>query len=209
MVMMPPDMPQQTNAYYRAKLLEHGATARGVDWNSEEAQRLRFDQLLRICDGTLPFSINDFGCGYGALVTTLFERAWSFDYRGFDMVEPMIQAARALHGQHPNCVFVTEQDALEPADYTVSSGVFHLKLAAPAAAWQNHVLQALGVIRGLSRRAFAFNLLTTYSDADRMRDHLFYADPCFFFDYCKRTFSRQVALLHDYGAYEFTVLVRL
>jgi len=28
------------------------------------------------------------------------------------------------------------------------------------------------------------------------------------FDYCKRTYSRDVALLHDYGLYEFTILVR-
>jgi hypothetical protein len=29
-----------------------------------------------------------------------------------------------------------------------------------------------------------------------------------FFDHCKRNFSRQVALLHDYGLWEFTILVR-
>jgi hypothetical protein len=28
------------------------------------------------------------------------------------------------------------------------------------------------------------------------------------FDICKRKFSRNVALLHDYGLYEFTILVR-
>ena len=41
-----------------------------------------------------------------------------------------------------------------------------------------------------------------------MKDHLFYADPCFFFDHCKKHFSKNVALLHDYGMYEFTILVR-
>jgi hypothetical protein len=60
----------------------------------------------------------------------------------------------------------------------------------------------------LGKRGFAFNMLTSYSDADRMRSDLHYGDPCRFFDYCKRTYSKQVALLHDYGLYEFTVLVR-
>ena len=43
---------------------------------------------------------------------------------------------------------------------------------------------------------------------DRMRDDLYYADPGFVFDHCKRRYSRHVALLHDYGLWEFTVLVR-
>jgi hypothetical protein len=42
-----------------------------------------------------------------------------------------------------------------------------------------------------------------------MRDHLYYADPGEFFEICKRVYSRNVALLHDYGLYEFTILVRL
>ncbi|HAW53355.1 MAG TPA: SAM-dependent methyltransferase, partial [Flavobacteriales bacterium] len=46
------------------------------------------------------------------------------------------------------------------------------------------------------------------SDPDRKRPDLYYGDPCFFFDYCKRNFSRNVALLHDYNLYDFTILVR-
>ena len=41
-----------------------------------------------------------------------------------------------------------------------------------------------------------------------MREELFYADPGWIFDQCMRRYSRHVALLHDYGLYEFTVLVR-
>ena len=37
---------------------------------------------------------------------------------------------------------------------------------------------------------------------------LYYADPRAFFDRCKRTSRGDVALLHDYGLYEFTILVR-
>ncbi len=54
----------------------------------------------------------------------------------------------------------------------------------------------------------AFNLLTSYSDKDMMRPDLYYGDPLFYFDYCKRNFSQNVALLHDYGLFEFTILVK-
>ena len=62
--------------------------------------------------------------------------------------------------------------------------------------------------RSLGTKGFAFNMLTSYSDADKMRDDLYYGDPCELFDHCKRSYSRNVALLHDYGLYEFTMLVR-
>jgi len=71
-----------------------------------------------------------------------------------------------------------------------------------------YVLDTVSELDRLSNKGFAFNILTSYSDADLMRSDLFYADPCYFFDYCKRNFSKQVALLHDYGLYEFTILVR-
>ena len=61
----------------------------------------------------------------------------------------------------------------------------------------------------LSRRAYAFNTLTGWSDPPRMRPELFYGDPCAFFAHCKRRHARDVALLHDYGLYEWTLLVRL
>jgi len=41
-----------------------------------------------------------------------------------------------------------------------------------------------------------------------MRPDLHYADPCVLFDRCKRRHSPRVALLHDYGLWEFTILVR-
>ena len=37
---------------------------------------------------------------------------------------------------------------------------------------------------------------------------LYYADPLDLFDYCKRNFSKNVALLHDYRLYDFTLIVR-
>src|SRR5258707_10030322 len=60
--------------YYTAKLAEHGPRARGVDWSSESSQLLRFEKLLEVCDLSVPFSLIDYGCGYGALLPFLRER---------------------------------------------------------------------------------------------------------------------------------------
>ena len=194
--------------YYGEKVRTHGATARGVDWNSSDSQRLRFEQLLKLAGGGRRFSVNDYGCGYGALADYLRDEGYSFRYRGFDISPQMIAEAGELHPATEEVAFVGEERALGVADYTVASGIFNVKLQVPAVEWEAYVLETLGAIDGLSRRGFAFNLLTNYSDAEFMRPDLYYADPLFYFDLCKRKFSRFVSLLHDYPLYEFTLLVR-
>jgi SAM-dependent methyltransferase len=191
--------------YYSEKVVENGPTAQGVDWNDSASQELRFDQLLKVVDAAEAFTINDYGCGYGALVDHLRKRGYDFSYSGFDISDEMLARARELHGGER---FVDRDEELEPADYTLASGIFNVKLDAPVDEWEAHAIRTLSRFDELSTRGFAFNMLTSYSDPERMRENLWYPDPRGIFDHCKRTFSRWVALLHDYGLYEFTVLVR-
>jgi SAM-dependent methyltransferase len=178
-----------------------------VDWNSPESQELRFEQLLRVVEREPGrFSLNDFGCGYGALLGYVRARGLDVDYRGFDLSEAMLGHARV---EYPGVSFVGVADELERADYTVASGIFNVKLDTPEHEWREYVLRTLETLAGLSRSGFAFNMLTSYSDPDRMRPDLYYGDPRFFFDHCKRAYSPNIALLHDYGLYEFTLIVRL
>lgn len=194
--------------YYNTKLDTHGPSPRGVDWSSAKSQALRFKQLLTVCDTSNPFTLNDYGCGYGALVTYMINHNYRFHYNGFDLSGDMIEAAQQRYGDLKSCTFTSHRKCLKIADYTVASGIFNVKLQANNKAWQGHVLSTLDEIAELSNKGFAFNVLTKYSDQRLMRDDLFYADPFFLFDYCKINFSRFVAILHDYPLYEFTILVK-
>jgi SAM-dependent methyltransferase len=194
--------------YYSEKVEVHGATARGVDWNSPDSQRLRFVQLLKLTDRTQPFTINDYGCGYGALADYLKDEGYAFQYCGLDISPKMMAKAKERHAGMQNVAFVAKEQDLSDADYTVASGVFNVKLQASCAEWESYVLRTLETISSLSRRGFAFNVLTKYSDPEFRRPDLYYGDPLFFFDCCKTKFSRFVSLLHDYPLYEFTILVR-
>lgn len=196
------------NSYYSDKIARHGATPQGVDWNSAESQALRFRELLTICTGSAPFSILDFGCGYGALLDQIALSHKACSYIGFDISEPMIGTARELHSGQADVAFTTDRDSLGVADYAVASGIFNVRLNATETEWKSYIIETLEQLDSLSKRGFAFNMLTSYSDAEKMRSDLHYGDPCFYFDHCKKRYSKQVALLHDYGLYEFTVLVR-
>lgn len=202
-----PAMLRNVERYYSDRVREHGATARGVDWNSEESQELRFDQLATLWTGTaLPVSILDFGCGYGALVDYLTKRSAAFTYQGFDISDAMLREARSRAGA--NVTFTGDAGRLARADYVVASGIFNVRLDASTVAWEEYVRQTLDTMARLATRGYAFNALTSYSDPERRRDNLHYADPGPLFDYCKRRHSRFVTLLHDYPLYEFTIIVR-
>ncbi len=198
----------QTRQYYDKKLDVYGPSPKGVDWNSAESQELRFEQLLKICDTSSPFSLNDYGCGYGALAAYMAEQDYRFEYNGFDLSVQMIDAARKEYGDFGHCQFSSNEGSLGVADYTVASGIFNVKLQTSDEGWKEYVRHTLAKMAELSRKGFAFNALTKYSDPEFMRDDLFYADSLFMFDYCKRNFSRFVAVLHDYPLYEFTILVK-
>lgn len=201
-------MRETATRYYGDKVREFGATHRGVDWSTEASQTLRFAQLMRLLDVARLSTVNDFGCGYGALLAYLRDNGYRGRYTGFDISEPMIGHAVSLHATEPLCKFTSDLDAVRRADYTVASGVFNVKQDHTDDDWQDYVLANLATMDRLSQRGFAFNMLSSYSDADKRRSNLFYGRPGFFFDYCKTTFSPAVALLHDYPLYEFTIVVR-
>ncbi len=194
--------------YYTRRITEHGETAAGVDWNSEAGQIMRFDQLLKVVDPSRPYSIGDIGCGYGALVDHLKALSHTVRYVGIDIAEPMIGAARQRFADDPDIRFEVGSSLGETVDYSVASGIFNVRLGRTDDEWLAYLVETLEMMNASSRAGFSFNCLTSYSDVDRMRPDLYYADPLALFDLCKRRFSSHVALLHDYGLYEFTLVVR-
>lgn len=194
------------NHYYTKRILTHGATPKGVDWNGEKSQFIRFAQLSKIIIQD-NFTINDIGCGYGKYIEYLAQNYNNYIYNGYDLSSEMIENAKKLY-PNSNFLIITKPENIEKSDYSIASGIFSVKMEHNESEWLSYILSTLEQMNEKSIRGFSFNMLTKYSDKEYMRDDLYYADPLFIFDYCKRNFSKQVALLHDYGLYEFTILVK-
>ncbi|MBP9185879.1 MAG: class I SAM-dependent methyltransferase [Bacteroidia bacterium] len=193
--------------YYTQKIKENGVGAKGVDWNSKESQYLRFKELCGVIKQE-SFTILDYGCGYGELINYLNLIYANFQYTGFDISEEMLSEAYTAFSKFPNAKFINEINNVK-VDYVIGSGLFNVKLnLANEEEWQNYILNTLREMDKISNLGFSFNALTKYSDKEFLKDYLFYSDPLILFDYCKRNFSKNVALLHDYDLYEFTIIVR-
>lgn len=197
----------EIQAYYRRILAEHGACGQGVGYGSDEKQQLRFEQLYKLVADTVePFSVCDWGCGYGALLDYLLERhAPVTEYRGYDISPEMLAAARDRF-DNPCASFVEASEPDAVSDYGFISGTFNARFGVSEREWQAHVEDVLTVMASRTRKGFAFNLITSYvqfRNADA-----FYADPCHFFDFCKRHLSPLVTLIHDYMPWDFTIIVR-
>lgn len=197
--------------FYETHLKKFGNTSQGVGWKNNEAQQIRFAQLSKLIQRPTDFSINDLGCGTGGYYSYLIQEHYQpGQYSGYDILDDMIASAEEelLPNSKVTLTKITSASDMSVSDYSVASGIFNVKYDANESDWLSHILSTLKCMDERSELGFAFNLLTKYSDKEFMQSYLYYADPLFLFDYCKQNFSKNVALLHDYNQYDFTIIVR-
>jgi len=197
--------------FYTEHLKDHGGSAKGVGWKNEQAQVVRFEELSRVFKAKENFYVNDLGCGTGEFFNFLLKHGFTrVSYQGYDILGEMVEAARKKIGHHKEVHVkkISAADDLMSADYSVASGVFNVKYEAADNEWLSYITATLQVLNDKSRLGFSVNFLSSYSDREHKQSYLYYADPLFLFDYCKKNFSKNVALLHDYDQYDFTLIVR-
>jgi SAM-dependent methyltransferase len=194
--------------YYTAAIERFGPTAKGVDWKDDASHRLRHEQFLRLlrCDLTAP--VLDLGCGYGDFLAVLREAGHTGCYVGCDLSPAMIDAARRTFGEGADRRWCVGEDPPAACDYAIANGIFNVRRGADAAAWSHYVDATIDKLARHGRRGFGFNMLSMSSDPEQRRDDLYYVDPVAMLQTCLNRYGRQVAILQDYGLWEFTVLVR-
>jgi SAM-dependent methyltransferase len=189
-------------------VLAHGATARGADWSSFITQEVRFAQLLNLCDFSGPFSLNDVGCGYGALISYLakYHPDKEIDYLGFDVSPEMIRHAMEVRWDLSNATALVADACPRVADYSVASGIFNVKLDHPLDLWERCIARTLRDMHRASRRGFAVNFMAPSGSSSPGMHYWTMPKPWIAF--CRNEIQSSVEVLADYGLREFTLLVR-
>lgn len=196
--------------YYTRKIATYGATPLGVDWACVPTQQMRFVQLLKLCSFDLPITLNDVGCGYGALLALLSNRFRnkSIDYLGIDLSPAMIAQAKRLWSKKHDTEFMVASTSPRIADYSVASGIFNVKLTQPDGLWAEFVKATLLAMHATSRRGFAVNFLAPLASGLVGTPELYRPPSELWSGYCKKEMGAIVEVLDDYGMREYTLQVR-
>jgi SAM-dependent methyltransferase len=196
--------------YYAGTLAQHGATPRGVDWSCKPTQELRFIQLLRLCSSKAAFSLNDVGCGYGALRGFLRQRhrLAKIDYLGVDLSQAMVDSARS-HWEHlPQTRFETAGASLRIADYSIASGLFNVRLHHADTDWERWVAHTLQSLHAASQIGFAVNFLVPPQPGEASPQALYRPAIEQWKSFCENDLQSAVEPITGYGMREYTLLVR-
>jgi SAM-dependent methyltransferase len=199
-------------AYYSARVAKYGATPLGVDWSCQATQDMRFVQLLKICDFSAPFALNDIGCGYGALCAFLAMRhpKSRIDYLGIDLSPAMIRRARRRFAQQGRR-FAIGRTPPRVADYSVASGIMNVNVGYSRREWEDFVAIMLDDLRRASRCGFSVNFVVDagHDGEDGLPAvSLYCTPPDPWIRYCERKLGCAVELIRNYGMGEFTLLAR-
>jgi len=197
------------NCYYTRRVSRYGATPLGVDWSCVPTQELRFVQLMKLGDFPAFFTLNDLGCGYGALLAYLAKRHHEakINYLGIDLSPAMVRRAKRLWGNQKDAKFVVGHASPRIADYSLASGIFNVKLEQPLARWERFIALTLADMAATSRQGFAVNFLAPRPGGAR-HSTLYRAPAEPWIHFCERELGYSAKLLTNYGLQEYTLLLR-
>lgn len=160
-----------TGDFYHDAMRCHGETAKGVHWNSEESQALRFRILRQLLPENIAgLTLVDAGCGFGHLHHWLAAADdLPLRYIGLDVLDAMVERARERTG----CQILLRDclvDPLPTADYYLCSGAMNTLTIDETQTFIARCYEH-------ARRGFVFNLLHgkdyggtfNYLDPDEVR----------------------------------------
>ncbi|PHS79734.1 MAG: hypothetical protein COB59_00130 [Rhodospirillaceae bacterium] len=204
-----PDILDLIRRVFEYRLEECGPVSGGVMWKDADQQILRLEILLSVIspkDLNAPISINDFGCGYGALFELIADEHMMAlgRYIGYDISGDMVTAAKAKYPD-PRATFIHSPVATEPADYSFVSGTYNMHMGAPENLWSHYVKTSLRSLWAKTNKVMAFNLLDD-EEPQKLAD-LYYANKNEYLDFAK-TLSPDVEINYDYPLHEFTMTIR-
>lgn len=192
-------------SYYENNMKSASNDFEVLGWESEEAQKARFDMLLSnvSVDGK---KILDVGCGLGNLLEYINNLQLNVNYTGIDVLPEMIERAKAkgLKGEFIYVdIFKSNPFKYKSFDIIYASGIFNLNLGNN----REFLINALKLFFNLAKKSVCFNLLHYKSPSKEDTYHYF--NPEEVIDIIETSYpdeKRQVKIIEDYLQNDFTVI---
>lgn len=205
--------------YHRKVFSEHGATAKGVDWNDEAEVLVRYDKMLKVVemdfyDGPERPTILDVGCGWGGMARRARDLGVPVEIAGVDVVEEMILHARKEFPEHSfETGDVFEMQETEAYDFVVCNAILTQKHDVSIPEMERFAKRLVQKMFSLCRHGIAFNMMSTR--VNYTVGNLYYQNPVELFTWLLNEVSPRVVLDHGYSSlasgrgkfYDFTAYV--
>jgi SAM-dependent methyltransferase len=196
--------------HYERCLREHGDSYLGVDWPSRKDLETRYRAMLGVIrpEDKKPVSLLDFGCGAAHLRGFIKKTGRKgIRYLGLDLSKEFVDLCRR---KYPKDAFYCV-DALKPGsrlpafDYAVMNGVFTEKRKMMHKEMFAYMQKLLAKVFLRSRKGVAFNVMSKRVDWELPAAFHLGMDDLSKFLTAKLT--RNFAIRHDYGLYEYTTYI--
>ena len=187
----------------------YGSTPKSVAWSSQEKQFRRFQifaGLFSLIPANTRFSINDLGCGYGAMFRA-YKDFPEFNYGryfGYDISKEMLLEAKKKIND-PRAFWIQSHEATEEADFSFVSGTYNLNMDADEDLWRVYIENNLLQLWSKTRLALGFNMLSKHSP--KRQKTLYYADPEHFYAFCAQNMRGRVKMVNRLEPEEFVIFV--
>jgi len=147
-------MPKIDNEkFYTSAIQKYGTTAKGVNWNNNSTQTIRFKTILKLLPKELKnYSLLDAGCGFGDFYTYMQKnKNLPKDYIGVDCHDDMVSIASNNTGCEILNLDIIKKE-LPSSDYIVCSGAMNTLSHYESFLFMKSCFLA-------SNKAFIFNIL--------------------------------------------------
>ena len=188
---------------YRETFRKYGIDHRALQWNSKQAQELRFKQLVNEIDFEGK-NILDVGCGFGDIIPFISAKTKNFEYIGVDIIPEFLQVAK---NKYPKRKFI-ERDYFENPidemfDIVLTSGTLNANIKNP----YKYRARAIQVMWEHSNDVVAFNMAGAYPQLQNKKgNRVYYADLDKIIYFCK-TLTTNIIIRKEYRPNDFTIIM--
>lgn len=156
--------------------------------------------------GPAPFSVLDFGCGFGDLLPFLSEHFDGVSYTGVDIVPAFLEECRTRHAGKGEFRLIEDyRDIVEEYDYVLISGTFNTLCAPDKPGHWSVVQETLMHLFSKTRQILSVDFMT--SQVDFEQDGAYHQDPEVLYRFARERMSRRLLLDQSYLPFEFCLSV--
>ena len=180
-------------------------------WFCSKRQHARFEIIRDIIDNNRNqnhFTINDIGCGYGALLDYIlkYQKKYLTSYNGFELAQNLIDFCENKYSAFDFSRFQLGIKNISSADFCVMSGTFNYAPHTSLEAWRNYLKHQLKKIWNVTDNSMVFNLMI--ENVAKISDsHICYEELPKILSFCNNQFGNSQVIKDHRLPREVTIVV--